>query len=174
MGRLGVTRIVFTMIQNGLGLSNVAEELGVTVRLKHKKINVSNSRVAWEHEQFSRLRVTAATLSGLSGPPDLVECTGEFVNEAAVVKSVKVVAESLADSYVVTSVCYLGRNKVNITNHSESLAHCWDVTVPKGPEQSMIVGSYQDLVVLDDGLHPETHHNAHKQALKGCYHYRSC
>ncbi|GKB48023.1 hypothetical protein Tco_0898776, partial [Tanacetum coccineum] len=26
------------------GLSNVAEELGVTVGLKHKKINVSNSR----------------------------------------------------------------------------------------------------------------------------------
>ncbi|PWA78790.1 nicalin [Artemisia annua] len=84
------------------GLSNVAEELGVTVGLKHKKINVSNSRVAWEHEQFSRLRVTAATLSGLSAPPDLLESTGglsdnrEFVNEAAVVKSVKVVAESLA------------------------------------------------------------------------------
>ncbi|PWA48604.1 hypothetical protein CTI12_AA486910 [Artemisia annua] len=99
------------------GLSNVAEELGVTVGLKHKKINVSNSRslvslllyakgyymqVAWEHEQFSRLRVTAATLSGLSAPPDLLESTGgvsdnrELVNEAAVVKSVKVVAESLA------------------------------------------------------------------------------
>ncbi|GKA66424.1 EF-hand 1, calcium-binding site-containing protein [Tanacetum coccineum] len=90
------------------GLSNVAEELGVTVGLKHKKINVSNSRasklmiIAWEHEHFSRLRVTAATLSGLSVPPDLLESTGglfdnrEFVNEAAVVKSVKVVAESLA------------------------------------------------------------------------------
>ncbi|GJY13073.1 EF-hand 1, calcium-binding site-containing protein [Tanacetum coccineum] len=89
-------------------LSNVAEELGVTVGLKHKKINVSNSRasklmiIAWEHEHFSRLRVTAATLSGLSVPPDLLESTGglfdnrEFVNEAAVVKSVKVVAESLA------------------------------------------------------------------------------
>ncbi|GJS39351.1 nicalin-1, partial [Tanacetum coccineum] len=84
------------------GLSNVAEEVGVTVGLKHKKINISNSRVAWEHEQFSRLRVTAATLSGLLAPPDLLESTGglfdnrEFVNEAAVVKSVKVVAESLA------------------------------------------------------------------------------
>ncbi|GJY72850.1 EF-hand 1, calcium-binding site-containing protein [Tanacetum coccineum] len=70
------------------GLSNVAEELGLTV--------------AWEHEQFSRLRVTAATLSGHSAPPDLLESTGglfdnrEFVNEATVVKSVKVVAESLA------------------------------------------------------------------------------
>ncbi|GKD19290.1 nicalin-1-like protein isoform X2 [Tanacetum coccineum] len=84
------------------GLSNVAEEVGLTVGLKHKKINVSNSRVAWEHEQFLRLRVTTATLSGLSAPPDLLESTGdlfdnrEFVTEATVVKSVKVVAESLA------------------------------------------------------------------------------
>ncbi|KAJ0793452.1 putative nicalin, EF-Hand 1, calcium-binding protein [Helianthus annuus] len=84
------------------GLSNVAEELGLKVGLKHKKINVSNSRVAWEHEQFSRLRVTAATLSGLSVAPNLLEHTGgisdkrEFVNEDAVVRGVKLVAESLA------------------------------------------------------------------------------
>ncbi|RVW33334.1 hypothetical protein CK203_085353 [Vitis vinifera] len=32
--------------------------------------------VAWEHEQFSRLRVTAATLSELSVAPELLERTG--------------------------------------------------------------------------------------------------
>nr|GEW03868.1 nicalin-1 [Tanacetum cinerariifolium] len=78
------------------GLSNVAEELGVTVGLKHKKINVSNSR---EHEQFSRLRVTAATLDiqlhRIYWKVLEVFLITEFVNEAAVVKSVKVVAESL-------------------------------------------------------------------------------
>ncbi|KAL5579778.1 hypothetical protein UlMin_012220 [Ulmus minor] len=84
------------------GFSNVAEELGVKVGLKHKKINISNPRVAWEHEQFSRLRVTAATLSELSIAPELLERTGAmvdnrvFVNEAAVIRSVKLVAESLA------------------------------------------------------------------------------
>ncbi|KAJ0502536.1 putative nicalin [Helianthus annuus] len=84
------------------GLSKVADELSLKVGLKHKKINVSNSRVAWEHEQFSRLRVTAATLSGLSVAPELLENTGgisdnrEFVSEAAVIRSVKLVAESLA------------------------------------------------------------------------------
>ncbi|XP_054811555.1 uncharacterized protein LOC129312832 isoform X1 [Prosopis cineraria] len=82
--------------------SIVAEELGFTVNLKHKKINISNPRVAWEHEQFSRLRVTAATLSELSTAPDLLERTGglvdsrPFVNETAVVRSVKLIAESLA------------------------------------------------------------------------------
>ncbi|XXG62714.1 hypothetical protein AAC387_Pa05g1028 [Persea americana] len=47
------------------GFSNVAEELGVNIGIKHKKINISNSRVAWEHEQFSRSRVTAVTLNFL-------------------------------------------------------------------------------------------------------------
>ncbi|GMP99065.1 hypothetical protein CsSME_00046698 [Camellia sinensis var. sinensis] len=84
------------------GFLNVAEELGLEVGLKHKKINISNTRVAWEHEQFSRLRVTAATLSELSVAPELLESTGglfdnrHFVNEAAIVRSVKLVAESLA------------------------------------------------------------------------------
>ncbi|KAL7173984.1 hypothetical protein ACSBR2_033273 [Camellia fascicularis] len=84
------------------GFSNVAEDLGLKVGLKHKKINISNPRVAWEHEQFSRLRVTAATLSGLSVAPELLDSTGglfdnrHLLNEAAIMRSVKLVAESLA------------------------------------------------------------------------------
>ncbi|KAJ8750234.1 hypothetical protein K2173_014149 [Erythroxylum novogranatense] len=84
------------------GLSAVAEELGLEVGLKHKKINISNPRVAWEHEQFSRLRVTAATLSQLAVAPELLESTGGlsdsriFVNETAIIKSIKLVAESIA------------------------------------------------------------------------------
>ncbi|KAF2612452.1 hypothetical protein F2Q70_00011844 [Brassica cretica] len=84
------------------GFSNVAEDLGFQVALKHKKINISNSRVAWEHEQFSRLRVTAATVSELLTPPELLESAGslsdtrQHVNEDSIIKGVKLVAESLA------------------------------------------------------------------------------
>ncbi|KAG8495129.1 hypothetical protein CXB51_013257 [Gossypium anomalum] len=84
------------------GFSNVAEELDIKVGLKHKKINISNPRVAWEHEQFSRLRVTAATLSEISTAPELLQGTGglfdsrQFVNETAITRGVKLVAESLA------------------------------------------------------------------------------
>ncbi|XP_071687756.1 uncharacterized protein [Rutidosis leptorrhynchoides] len=105
------------------GLSNVAEELGLKVGLKHKKINVSNPRVAWEHEQFSRLRVTAATLSGLSVAPGLLENTGglsdsrEFVSENAVAQSVKLVAESLA-----RHIYGQEGKKVNIFADNSSLA----------------------------------------------------
>jgi hypothetical protein len=109
--------------------SDVSKEMGISVGIKHKKINVSNSRVcsscflkdrvpfiisfvscqiiilhqptnlpsavawwlwyiycwhdvlailqvAWEHEQFSRFRVTALTLSELSSPPEFLESTG--------------------------------------------------------------------------------------------------
>ncbi|XP_010245975.1 PREDICTED: nicalin-1 isoform X2 [Nelumbo nucifera] len=58
--------------------------------------------VAWEHEQFSKSRVTAVTLSELSVAPELLESTGglsdsrHFVNGIAVSRSVKLVAESLA------------------------------------------------------------------------------
>lgn len=84
------------------GFSDVAEELEIKVGLKHKKINISNPRVAWEHEQFSRLRVTAATLSELSVAPEFLEHFGglsdrrHFVSETAIIKGVKLVAESLA------------------------------------------------------------------------------
>ncbi|KAL2932722.1 Nicalin, partial [Bienertia sinuspersici] len=59
-------------------------------------------KVAWEHEQFSRLRVTAATLSELSSAPEFLENFGglsdsrHFVSEPAIHKGVKLVAESLA------------------------------------------------------------------------------
>ncbi|THU46202.1 hypothetical protein C4D60_Mb09t02470 [Musa balbisiana] len=81
--------------------SEVAKELGVSVGIKHKKINISNPRVAWEHEQFSRVRVTAVTLSELSVAPELLQSTGglydtrHIVDETAIHRSIKLVAESL-------------------------------------------------------------------------------
>ncbi|GAB2274580.1 hypothetical protein Dimus_009348 [Dionaea muscipula] len=83
------------------GFSDVAGELGFKVDLKHKKINISNPRVAWEHEQFSRLRITAVTISELSAAPAFLENFGgvydqwQFVQETAITKSVKLIAENL-------------------------------------------------------------------------------
>lgn len=37
-------------------------------------------QVAWEHEQFSKLRVTAATISELSVASELLERTGGLVD----------------------------------------------------------------------------------------------
>ncbi|KAJ4786539.1 Nicalin [Rhynchospora pubera] len=84
------------------GFSEVAQDMGFSINVKHKKINISNSRVAWEHEQFSRFRVTALTLSGLSAAPEFLQSTGNLhdtrksADEKAVARTVKLVAESLA------------------------------------------------------------------------------
>ncbi|KAG6557478.1 hypothetical protein Mapa_000751 [Marchantia paleacea] len=83
-------------------IADVAKDFGVTVEVKHKKINISNSRVAWEHEQFSRHRITAATLSGLETAPSFLDRVGGIadrrysVNDTVVARNIKIVAESLA------------------------------------------------------------------------------
>ncbi|PUZ49732.1 hypothetical protein GQ55_6G002500 [Panicum hallii var. hallii] len=82
--------------------SDVSKEMGVSVGIKHKKINVSNPRVAWEHEQFSRFRVTALTLSEMSSAPEFLESTGglhdtrESTDVDSVIRTVRLVSESLA------------------------------------------------------------------------------
>ncbi|XP_042386788.1 nicalin-1-like [Zingiber officinale] len=104
-------------------LADVAKELDVTIGIKHKKINISNSRVAWEHEQFSRVRVTALTLSELSVAPELLHNTGglsdsrDSVDDTAIQKSIKLVAESLGRHIY----GYHGRN-VQIFADNSSLA----------------------------------------------------
>lgn len=83
-------------------LSDVAKEIGVRVGIKHTKINISNPRVSWEHEQFSKVRVIAATLSELFIAPELFKNTGGLhdtrssVDDRAICKSVKIVVESFA------------------------------------------------------------------------------
>ncbi|CAA7405342.1 unnamed protein product [Spirodela intermedia] len=104
-------------------LADVAGELGVTIGIKHKKINISNPRVAWEHEQFSRLRLTAVTLSELAQAPELLESTGGLydtrnaVDEMAVIRSAKIVAESLAKH-----IYGHQRKKIHVFEDNSSLA----------------------------------------------------
>ncbi|PHT48305.1 hypothetical protein CQW23_12513 [Capsicum baccatum] len=68
-----------------------------------RKITIRpNALIAWEHEQFSRMRVTATTLSRLSTAPELLENTGgladnmHFTSESSIIRSVKLVDESIA------------------------------------------------------------------------------
>lgn len=45
-----------------------AKEMDIKFKVVHKKINMSEPTVSWEHEQFSRKRVPAGTLSHMSSP----------------------------------------------------------------------------------------------------------
>ncbi|KAL3682790.1 hypothetical protein R1sor_000812 [Riccia sorocarpa] len=83
-------------------IAAAAGNLGVTIEVRQKKINISNSRVALEHEQFSRNRITAATISELETPPDFLDGHGGIadrrsnVNDALVVRNIKLIAEAIA------------------------------------------------------------------------------
>lgn len=50
--------------------SQQAEVMGIKFSLVHKKVNVANVDVAWEHEHYSKKHFTSATISGLSAPAD--------------------------------------------------------------------------------------------------------
>eukprot|EP00256_Glycine_max_P042069 XP_006592339.2 LOW QUALITY PROTEIN: nicalin [Glycine max] len=79
--------------------SRVAAELGFKVNLKHKKINISNPRLgsmnSFKAESYCGhpSELSSTELLGKTG--GLVDGR-HFVNEAAIVRSVKLIAESLA------------------------------------------------------------------------------
>ncbi|KAL2624503.1 hypothetical protein R1flu_008748 [Riccia fluitans] len=83
-------------------IAALARDLGVTIEVRRKKINISNSRVALEHEHFSRNRITAATISELETTPDLLDPLGGIadrrsnVNDTVVARNIKLIAETLA------------------------------------------------------------------------------
>lgn len=72
----------------------------LTVEGVHKKINLADVQLAWEHERFSMKRMPAFTLSGLKSHKDPLRTTIFEENESevleAAVKKAKIFAEALA------------------------------------------------------------------------------
>jgi hypothetical protein len=78
--------------------SAVAAEMNIPLEHVHKKINISDNTVYWEHEQFSRKRMLSATLSGLSKPDaaernSIVDTT---VDHSILMRNILFIANSLA------------------------------------------------------------------------------
>jgi hypothetical protein len=60
--------IVFEWVQS---FTETAKALRIPFEIVQKKINISSSEVMWQHEQFSRKKIVAGTLSHFSSssPP---------------------------------------------------------------------------------------------------------
>jgi hypothetical protein len=78
--------------------SSVAAEMNIPLEHVHKKINISDTTVYWEHEQFSRKRILAATLSGQSKPDAAARTSilDTTIDHSTLMRNILFVANSLA------------------------------------------------------------------------------
>ncbi|KAH8378242.1 hypothetical protein KR093_010325, partial [Drosophila rubida] len=83
-------------------LKSVSAQFGgnLTVEGVHKKINLADSKLSWEHERFSMKRFPAFTLSSVKNPSSPLRTTMFKEDESQIltqlITSAKIIAESLA------------------------------------------------------------------------------
>ncbi|CAI6005866.1 unnamed protein product [Closterium sp. NIES-64] len=88
---------------HGLSSAAAAADPRTSIALVHKKVNISDARVPWQHELFSRRKLVAASLSSLpSAPPFLrhwggLADTRESVGEHQLLAATRLIAETIAE-----------------------------------------------------------------------------
>lgn len=93
----------------------------VTVESIHKKINLAEDVLGWEHERYSIRRLPAFTLSGLKSHRDYQRATildtRENLDVDRLARNTKIIAESLARHvYNVSGGDVFGKSWVNVLN----------------------------------------------------------
>jgi len=78
-----------------------AAQMNIPFEIVHKKVNISNPDVDWEHEHFSLKRIAAGTLSHYHSPRESFVKSDIFdvrskINDTALIRNIQFIAESLA------------------------------------------------------------------------------
>jgi len=136
-------------------LVQVSETLSekADVDLVHKKINLADEKLAWEHERFSIRRLPAFTLSSMSSPGsgerNTLLDTGDSVDTKQLNTHARVIAEALACSIypkLAEAGCSAQLFSGSLAPTPESLAGWLDL-VTSGPRHpSLVAGKQSDLV----------------------------
>ena len=97
-----VTPFLFFLLRFYSNLNSISEQLKDSsvasgVKLVHKKINLADEVLAWEHERFSIRRMPAFTLSQMDKPNQLERATlfDKNVDAKIVRDNTKIIAEAL-------------------------------------------------------------------------------
>ncbi|CAI7925772.1 unnamed protein product, partial [Closterium sp. NIES-54] len=91
-----------TALFHALSSAAAAVEPPTSVALVHKKVNISDARVPWQHELFSRRKLVAASLSALPSAPRFLRHWGGLadtrasVNERQLLAATRLIAEAIA------------------------------------------------------------------------------
>ncbi|KAJ1530768.1 hypothetical protein ONE63_005621 [Megalurothrips usitatus] len=98
------------------------EEPPSNVQLNHKKINLAEETLAWEHERFSMKRLPAATLSSVKSHKDPIRYSMIDVKEqldiSALARNTRIVAEALAKHIFALNAGKVFNNQLGVEENS--------------------------------------------------------
>jgi len=110
--------------------SDTFSEMERPFSIVHKKINISNPIISWEHEQFSRKRIVAATVSHFGEPPATLFSRGSILdnleksNISLLSQNVALIAEALS-KYIYGLHGNHGKVFQDSLAVNEQLMHAW-------------------------------------------------
>ncbi|XP_076167862.1 BOS complex subunit ncln [Ptiloglossa arizonensis] len=154
-------------------LKAVSDSLnGTTVEGVHKKINLADKSLAWEHERYSMRRLPATTLSTLKSHEDPIRSTILDLMKTGQIdrlyKHTQVVAEALARHIYNLSSSQIFTDPLDVSNESLSLWFSYLASQPRAAplladKHNMLVGTLKEAMARYLGDVKVTLHSADKQ-----------